>query len=66
MRALLDLTRENEAQVHNAQTFCEMLLDHCVSTLKILDQEIGEVELIKAVAVERAKFTGYLRSWPKI
>ena len=58
VRALLDRMRENEAQVHNAQTFCEILLDHCGSTLKILDPEIGQAELIKAVAFERAKIHG--------
>ena len=55
MRALLDLLRNNEAAVETT-LFCsyQTILQHASSDLKILDPEVGEEELIKAVAAALA------------
>ena len=57
MRALLDLMRENEATLpvhHLVSTFGE-LLESARKQLTILDPEVGEEELIQAVAAALAK-----------
>ena len=55
MRALLDLLRENKAEVQTKPIFFQSLLQHASVHLKILDPEHGEEELIKSVAAELAK-----------
>ena len=63
MRALLDLMRENETARQNksepaAQNLVSdiaRLLEHASQNLKILDPEVGDQELIQAVAVELDK-----------
>ena len=55
MRALLDLMRENEARMQIWAAACQKLLGQARRLLKILDPEIGEDELIKAVAAELAR-----------
>ena len=55
MRALLDLMRENEAAVENMASGCKEHLVRASSDLKILDPEVGDKELIKAVADQVAK-----------
>ena len=62
MRALLDLMRENEARVQNVAASCAKRLDYARSHLTILDAEVGEEELIKAVAAEVAKLRALARS----
>jgi hypothetical protein len=47
--------RKNEARVQNIAFQCEIMLGLASSCLKILDPEVGEEELIKAVAAELAK-----------
>ena len=49
MRALLDLLRENEASVQKLAAGCAAVLRDACRHLKILDPEVGEVELIQAV-----------------
>ena len=55
MRDLLDLMRENEANVHNLAALFQDALKSATFDLKVLDPEVGEEELIKAVAAELAK-----------
>ena len=55
MRALLDLMRENETRVQEMAALCAAVLDLASQHLNILDPEVGEEELIKAVAAEVAK-----------
>ena len=52
--------RENQAAVHAKLPACQMILREACSHLKILDPELGEKELIKAVEAERAN----LRAMP--
>jgi hypothetical protein len=47
--------RENEAAVQARLLHSESLLELATLRLKILDPELGEEELIKSVAAERAK-----------
>ena len=54
MRALLDLMRVNEASVQKFSAGCAALLGEASQNLTILDPEVGEEELIKAVAAEVA------------
>jgi hypothetical protein len=54
VRALLDLMREKEARVQGMASRCAELLEHASQQLTILDPEVGEEELIKAVAAELA------------
>ena len=53
MRALLDLVRDNEATIDNVSTsyFRHILYDACMH-LTILDPDVGDEELIKAVETE--------------
>ena len=55
MRALLDLMREYEARLQEMAAACQELLGNASQHLRILDPEVGEEELIKAVAAEAAK-----------
>ena len=54
MRALLDLMRENEARVQEVAAHCAAVLVSA-SHLTILDPEVGEEQLIQAVAAAHAK-----------
>ena len=62
VHALLDLMRENEARVYKAASSCTKVLEQASEHLKILDPEVGEQELIKAVAAEMAKLRALSRS----
>ena len=55
MRALLDLMRDNETAVQDMSSRCHDMLAEAVRTLKILDLQLGDKELIALVAVEYAK-----------
>ena len=55
VRALLDLMRENEASVQTLAVPCAALMGSASQQLTILDPEVGEEELIKAVAAQVAK-----------
>jgi len=55
VRALLDGMRENETAVKTSTDAFESTLNLASSYLKVLDPEVGEEELIEAVAVELAK-----------
>jgi hypothetical protein len=55
VRALLDLMRENEAAVQALSSRCERLLRQASGCLRILDPELGNLEIIESVAVELAK-----------
>jgi hypothetical protein len=54
VRALLDLMRENQAAVQNLAAMCAGLLVHASQILTVLDPEVGEEELIQAVAAALA------------
>ena len=54
MRALLDLMRENEAQIHTSAAPCAGLLELARQVLTILDPEVGEEVLIQGVAAALA------------
>ena len=62
VRALLDLMRENETSVQMLAAQCAALLELASQHLTILDPEVGEEELIKAVAAELAKLPALARS----
>ena len=55
MRALLDLMRENEATVQKRAAACAVVLEQARQHLTILDPEVGEEEIILAVAAALAK-----------
>ena len=55
MHALLHLMRENEARVQRWAAQCANMLEFASKHLSTLDPEVGEEELIKAVAAELAK-----------
>ena len=55
MRALLDLLRENEERVQEIAAPCASVLESASQQLTILDPEVGEEELIQAVAAALAK-----------
>jgi len=54
VRALLDLMRENEASVQKLAAPCAAVLESARQHLTILDPEVGEEELIQAVAAAMA------------
>ena len=54
MRVLLDLMRENEATVQKIAAPCAAVLKGARRYLTILDPEVGEEELIQAVAAALA------------
>ena len=62
MRALLDLMHENEASVQKLAAGCAAVLMRARRHLKILDPEVGEEELIKAVAAALANLPALSRS----
>jgi hypothetical protein len=62
VRALLDLMRENEARLQMLAAACKGLLEKASLFLNILDPEVGEEELIQAVAAEAAKLRALLCS----
>jgi len=62
VRALLDLIRENEARVQKMAAACAEYLEYACFHLTILDPEVGEEELIKAVAAEVARLRALSRS----
>jgi hypothetical protein len=55
VRSLLDLMRENEASVKRRFMACQDLLGEARQNLTILDPEVGEEELIKAVEAALAR-----------
>jgi hypothetical protein len=55
VRALLDLMRENETAVQKIANSCSGVLKRAGMVLKVLRPEVGDQELIKAVAVEWSK-----------
>ena len=62
VRALLDLMRENEAGVQKFAAACARILAHASQILTILDPEVGEEELIQAVAAALARLSALLCS----
>jgi hypothetical protein len=54
VRALLDLMRENQASVQKLAGMCAAVLKLASQQLTILDPEVGEEELIQAVAAALA------------
>ena len=54
MRALLDRMRDNEAAVQSVAASCAGVLKLASQHLAILDPEVGEQELIQAVAAALA------------
>jgi chromosome condensin MukBEF complex kleisin-like MukF subunit len=54
VRALLDLMRANEASLQKQAARCAILLKLARRQLTILDPEVGEGELIQAVAAALA------------
>ena len=54
MRALLDLIRENKRRVQEMAAQCASVLELAREHLTILDPEVGEGELIQAVAAALA------------
>ena len=54
MRALLDLMRENQARVQKVAAGSANLLERASEQLAILNPEVGEEELIQAVATALA------------
>ena len=62
MRALLDLMRENEASVQKLAALCAAVLEQASEYLQILDPEVGQEELIQAVAAALARLRALSRS----
>jgi uncharacterized membrane protein len=54
VRALLNLMHANEARAQQQATMCAALLRSASQQLTILDPEVGEGELIQAVAAALA------------
>ena len=61
MRALLDLMRENGAAVQKSPAMSAHILERASQQLIILDAEVGEEELIKAMAAEVARLRALSR-----
>ena len=59
MRALLDLLRENRAQVQDMLGLCEKILHTATNQLLILDPVLGEEELVECWEGELAKLFGW-------
>ena len=51
---MLDLMRENETRVQEMAARCTSVLERARQNLTILDPEVGEEELIQAVAAALA------------
>ena len=62
MRALLDLMRENESRLQKWAALCAQTLESASEHLTILDPEVGEEELIQAVAAALARLRALSRS----
>jgi hypothetical protein len=62
VRALLALMRENATRAQNMAAACAKFLEHASEDLTILDAEVGEEELIQAVAAEVARLRALSRS----
>ena len=62
VRALLDMMREHEKEVQVLVVGCAAVLAQALRHLKILDPEVGEEELIKAVEAALAKLRALWRS----
>ena len=62
MCALLDRMRDNEAAVQGVAASCAGVLKSASQHLAILDPEVGEQELIKAVAAALEKLRALARS----
>ena len=62
VRALLDRMRENEAAVREMAASSAEQLEYACMHLNILDPEVGEEELIEAVAAALARLRALLRS----
>ena len=60
MRALLGLMRENGAGLQGNLANWQDLLQRATSSLKILDPELGNQELVQSVAAELAKVTAFM------
>ena len=60
VRALLDLMRENQASVQGVAATCAIWLEQARQLLTVLDPEVGEEELIQAVAAELARLRAML------
>jgi hypothetical protein len=56
------MLRENEAEVQVLPAGCAAMLGQARRHLKILDPEVGEEELIQAVAAELARLRALSRS----
>jgi hypothetical protein len=54
VRAVLDLMRENETRVQEMTARCTSVLERARQNLTILNPEVGEEELIQAVAAALA------------
>jgi hypothetical protein len=61
VRALLNLMRENEARVQMFAAGCAVVLEQARDYLTVLDPEVGEEELIKAVAATLARLQAFSR-----
>ena len=59
MRALLDLLRENRAQVQDMIGLCEEILHSATNQLQILDPVLGEQELVECWEGELVKLFGW-------
>jgi len=62
VRSLLDLMRENEASVQKRGMACQDLLGEARRNLTIFHPEVGEEELIKAVAAALARLRALAHS----
>ena len=54
MRTLLNLMREHQARIKHVAAACAAVLESASKDLTILDPEVGEEELIQAVAAALA------------
>jgi hypothetical protein len=50
VRAMIDMIREDEQKVQMVAAMCVSILIHACDVLTILDPELGDEELIQAVA----------------
>jgi hypothetical protein len=62
VRALLDRMRENVEEVQIWAASYRELIEHASRNLRILDPEVGEEELIEAVAATLARLRALSRS----
>ena len=60
MRALLDLMRKNKTAVQSEVASCAVVLVLASKQRTILDLEVGEVDLIQAVAAALARLSALL------